>query len=88
MHLRQVCHLTQLIPFAFPSGVFLGVSDEAGHSSAIRQRNDITRGRGRADIFIAVHESGHGPSRHFAAAQQLGRIWSEDGVIGRQLVDS
>ena len=23
----------------------------------------------------AVHESGYGPSRHFATAQQLGRFW-------------
>jgi hypothetical protein len=29
-----------------------------------------------------------GPSRHFAAAQQQDRFRSEDGVIGRQLVDS
>ena len=28
------------------------------------------------------------PSRHFAATQQFSRFRSEDGVIGRQLVDS
>src|SRR5262245_49412585 len=29
-----------------------------------------------------------GPSRQFAAVQHFGCFWSEDGVIGRRLVDS
>jgi len=27
-----------------------------------------------------VHESGNGPSRHFAAAQQLGGFWREADI--------
>jgi hypothetical protein len=30
--------------------------------------------------FIAVHESAVGTSRHFPAAQQFGRIWSEADI--------
>ena len=30
--------------------------------------------------FAAVHESVPGPSRHFAAAQQLGRFWREADI--------
>jgi len=31
-------------------------------------------------LFAAVHESGSGPSRHFAAAQQLGRFRREADI--------
>jgi hypothetical protein len=31
-------------------------------------------------LFAAVHESGSGPSRHFACAQQSGRFWREADI--------
>jgi hypothetical protein len=30
--------------------------------------------------FAAAHESVHGPSRHFAAKQRLGRFWREADI--------
>jgi hypothetical protein len=33
--------------------------------------------------ICAVHESGSGTSRHFSAAQQFGRIWSEADINHR-----
>jgi hypothetical protein len=51
----------------------------------------LLHGRSAADsvprrIFVAVHESGDGPSRHLAAAQQLGHFWPAGrvGWFGRE----
>jgi len=69
------------------------IDAEPGEAAARRpecaRAHSRRRRYGRMAQIAAMHESASGPSRHFIAAQQVGRFRGKDGVIGRaQLVDS
>jgi hypothetical protein len=65
---------------AIPNCNKITVNNEVGKFSELRVRLSAGGMRWREEDGVGLRMSAIGPSRHFAAAQQLGRFWREADI--------